>query len=285
MPLVVIPNVSEGRSRKRVAALVRAVTGAGVRVLDVHSDALHNRSVLTCSDDDRLVDAMAALATAAETDLTVHEGAHPRLGGLDVCPFVPFRENIAAAVAAAHAAGAAIHARTGLPVYFYGEAALRPEHRELPDLRRGGLTGLIARAEAGLGPDLGGPVDPRRGVVCVGARGPLIAFNVTIAGTLEQARAVAAAVRARNGGLPGVRALGLARGKGLAQISCNLTAPERAGIDDAFEAIARACALLGCDVRATEIVGLVEERFLPRGEAARLLIQPGRSLESALDVS
>lgn len=282
MPLLVVPNVSEGRSASKVAALTGTVTAAGARVLDVHSDEIHNRSVLTCSDDGALIGAMAALAEVAETDLTRHEGVHPRLGGLDVCPFVPFRTGMGEAVAAARAAARAIHERTGLPVYLYGEAALRPEHRELPELRRGGLEGLAARAAAGSGPDLGGPVDPRRGVVCVGARGPLIAFNVTVSGTVEQARAVAAAVRESNGGPPGVRALGLPRGEGVAQVSCNLTAPERTGIDDAFEAIARACEGAGCEVLATEIVGLVEERFLPQGRAARLLSTPGRSVEAAL---
>lgn len=282
MPLLVIPNVSEGRSPSRVAALAGVVSDAGARVLDVHSDEIHNRSVLTCSDDGALVEAMAALAQAAEIDLTRHEGVHPRLGGLDVCPFVPFRTDMAEAIAAARAAARAIHERTGLPVYLYGQAALRPEHQELPDLRRGGLEGLKARAEAGAGPDFGGPVDLRRGVVCVGARGPLIAFNVTVAGTLDQARAVAAAVREKGGGPPGLRALGLPRAEKVAQVSCNITAPERAGIDDAFEAIAHACEKAGCEVLATEIVGLVEERFLPKGKAARLLSKPGRSIEAAL---
>lgn len=279
MTLIAVPNVSDGADAIR---FVHPIEAAGARVLDVHADPVHNRSVITATAPSTvLVDAMADLAVAALViDLTRHSGVHPRLGGLDVCPIVPHGEPMSSAVEVARATGRHIADRAGLPVYLYGKAAQRPETEALPDLRRGGLAGLIERCEQGLMPDLGPRrIDPRRGVVCVGARDVLIAFNVWIAGDVRAAAAVAAEVRS-----PDVRALGLEMREGLAQVSMNLTAPHRVGIEQAFASVAESCERLGGEVTATEIVGLVPERLLPRPEtqAARLLMQPGRSLESAL---
>jgi glutamate formiminotransferase len=284
MTLLGVPNVSEGRSPVRIRALADAVTATGARILDVHSDAAHNRSVLTVTGPTtNLEAAMVALCVACSyIDLTLHEGVHPRLGGLDVCPFVPYEAPIDEAVAAAHRAGELIHHRTGLPVYFYGDAALRKATRSLPDLRRGGLTTLKLRAENDLPPDLGDGIDEPRGVVCVGARDVLIAFNVVLEAPIEVARRVASGVRASDGGLPGVRALALPLGSGRVQVSMNLSDPAATGIDDAFGEITRQARREGVSIAATEIIGLVPERFLPTGEAARLLLQPSRSLESVL---
>lgn len=284
MDLIIVPNLSEGRDRSRIASFERAVSAAGARTLDTHTDAVHNRSVLTIAgDEDALIAAAAALAVEASAiDLRRHSGVHPRLGGLDVCPFVPHDATMDVAVGAARRAAAAIAARSGLPVYLYGHAASPP--RELPDLRRGGLQGLIERSGS-LPPDFGPSViDPRAGVVCVGARGPLIAFNIWMRCDLATARAIAKTVRAPSGGSPGVRALGLSIDDATCQVSMNLTKPDRTGIDDVFAAVARAAAADDAEIFATEIVGLPPERYLPdpESEAARLLMQPGRSLERFL---
>jgi glutamate formiminotransferase len=285
--LVMIPNVSEGRSTDKLRALAAAVSNEGGRVLDVHSDPVHNRCVLTVIGRDQdLVNASAALAReATEIDLTMHEGAHPRLGGLDVCPFVPHDDDMGRAISAAHAAGDAIASSANLPVYFYGAAALQPEAAELPRLRRGGLEDLIRRARNGFIPDLGPKeIDPARGVVCVGARAALIAFNVWLRADSAIARRVATAVRSSGGGPPGIRALGLAIDDSLSQVSMNLIAPEVTGIDAAFEAVRVAAADHGAEIHATEIVGLVPARYMPDpdAQAARLLMTPGRLLDPLL---
>jgi glutamate formiminotransferase len=284
MTLLAVPNVSEGRSPSRVRSFTDSITATGARVLDVHSDAVHNRTVLTVTGPTRRLEAaMLALCLACSyIDLTRHEGVHPRLGGLDVCPFVPHETAVTGAVAAAHRAGEVIHDRTGLPVYFYGHAARREATRRLPDLRRGGLPTLVDRAERELPPDLGGAIDERRGVVCVGARDPLIAFNVVLEAPIEVARRVASGVRTSTGGLPGVSALAFQLEGGRAQVSMNLSDPNTTGIDRAFAETAEQTRKEGASVVATEIVGLVPERFLPKGEAARLLLRPSRSLESVL---
>jgi glutamate formiminotransferase len=283
MPLLTIPNVSEGRDAVVVSKLSRALEGAGSRVLDVHSDKSHNRSVFTAVGHVELGLGALAQAAASQLDLRTHTGAHPRVGVLDVCPVVPYEDSMAAAVSAARAAGEQITESAGLPVYFYDHAAREP--RSLPQIRAGGLTALIERAHLGFAPDLGPrDIDPRTGVVCVGARDVLIAFNVWLRAGVDSARAIATSIRERDGGLPGVRALGLEMEGDLSQVSMNLTSPEETGVEPAFAAVAWEAGRLGITVEATELVGLVPERFLPPpdAETARLLIEPGRSLESAL---
>lgn len=286
--LVAVPNVSEGTDPARVAALVEAVRSAGARVVDVHSDRLHNRTVLTCAAEAAtLVRGMVALAHAAKAiDLTRQRGVHPRFGVLDVCPFVIDGAAAEDVVEVARTAGRAIAAEADIPVYLYGEAALRPERRQLPDLRLGGLAEIMRRSTYEVPPDFGSPtIDPRVGVTCVGARGPLIAFNVWLRTTDDDAaRRIATQVRTALGG-GGVRTLGFYLGHGNAQVSMNLTDPARAGIDDAYREVAARAAEEGVEVDATEIVGVPPERFMPDpdAEAARLLKEPGRSLESALE--
>jgi glutamate formiminotransferase / 5-formyltetrahydrofolate cyclo-ligase len=278
--------VSEGRDRGRIASFAAAVEVAGTRVLDIHSDPDHHRSVLTVEGSD-LPRAMGELAAAAGyINLAHHDGLHPRLGGLDVCPIVPHAASMHEAVSVAHQVGEHIWQRTNLPVYFYGHATFRGETRDLPDLRRGGIAGLAERARAGLVPDIGGPtIDVERGVVCVGARDVLIAFNIWIDGDLEVARQVAKKIRTAEGGPRGVRAIGVgARTHGGSQVSMNLTSPDETGIDDAFALVEEVAKQLGGSAVATEIVGLVPERYMPSpdAKATRLLIEPGRSLESVL---
>lgn len=286
MSLVAIPNVSEGRDPQKVAALAAAASAPGARVLDVHSDRGHHRSVFTVAGStSALGTAMLRLATACrkEIDLSLHEGLHPRLGALDVCPFVGDKD-VTEAVEAARAAARLIGGE-GMPVLLYGAAARRPDRRELPDLRRGGLAGLIEAFIHGELPDEGpADVDPRTGVVCVGARTPLIAFNVWLRADPGLARRIAASIRASGGGLPGVRAIGLEMAGGWAQVSMNLTEPERTGIDDAFDAVQALATRSGVREIRGEIVGLPPARYMPDPgrEAARRILPPGRSLEAAL---
>lgn len=283
MTLLAVPNVSEGRDPRLIEDLSRAAQVGTNRVLDVHSDPVHNRSVLTVTGEPGdLVEGCVALAAACREriDLTGQSGVHPRLGALDVCPFVPHHDDMEIAVSAATAASTAIGRGLGIPVYLYGAAATRSHARELPELRRGGLGRLQERALSDLTPDAGPPrFDPRCGVVCIGARGPLIAFNVWIESDPDTARAIAARMRS-----PSVRALGLHIRDRTCQVSMNLVDPTVTGIEVAFQQVAAAAQATGATVTATEIVGLVEERFLPSPDATvtRLLLQPGHSLEASL---
>ena len=285
MRFLAIPNISEGRDHARIASLVRGIEAAHARVLDVHSDEVHHRTVITAAGSpEELVAAMAALAEGClAMDLREHDGVHPRVGVLDVCPIVPLDAPIEAAVELAHQTGEAIARRAGLPVYFYDDASPRVPQLDLPSIRRGGLATLAKRARASFPPDLGGrAIDPAHGVVCIGARGTLIAFNVFIDANIETARAIASAIRTAAAG--NLRTLGLDMGDGTAQVSMNLVAPVELGVDAAFQLVAAQAAKAHANIVATELVGLVPERFQPdpKGKAARLLVKPGRSLEAAL---
>ena len=289
MGVIAVPNISEGRDAVRISTAVEAVESSEGRVLDVHSDATHNRSVLTVAPGaEGLSPSMVELSRSlAYIDLREHEGVHPRLGGLDVCPVVPVLDApMSEAVSAAHGIGEDLAAYTGLPVYYYGAAARRQETSRLPALRRGGLKGLIERAEGGLVPDAGPRrIDPGRGVVCVGARTCLIAFNVWLDCAEAIAKVIASQVRTAGGGPPGVRALGMAmNGRFPSQVSMNLTDPDRTGIDRAFAAVAKAADEAGAGVGCTEIVGLVPQRYLPAPDAPAtgLLLEALRPLESVL---
>jgi glutamate formiminotransferase len=284
--LLAIPNISEGQDRAVIQRCAQAVTNAGTRVLDVHSDAIHHRSVITSTGTaDELTQGMLALALETRSiNLDSHQGVHPRLGGLDVCPFVPHLESIELAVETAHKA-ATLMGEAGISVYLYGEAALRSATKELPDLRRGGIEGLRLRAQQGLPPDFGPPeIDARRGVVCVGARETLIAFNVNLDCSYETAKVIASRVRKANGERSGIRALAFPRPDG-SQLSMNLIAPDIVGVDAALDIVDLAAREVGAGVLGTELVGLVPDRYLPApdAKATRLLIEPGRSLEAVLD--
>ena len=285
MPLLAIPNISIGTPGIGLDRALDGVRVGGVRVLDVHSDPVHGRTVLTVTGPSGdLVRAMGRLAVAcSDVDLTQHSGVHPRLGVFDVCPIVPHETSMNMAVETAHRAGEEIARAAQIPVFFYGAAARLAEHRDLPAIRSGGHEGIMQRVADGIAPDAGpATIDPRVGVVCVGARGPLIAFNVWVESTVEQAREIARGVRDEQG----IRALGLEIADGRCQISMNLIQPDLIGIDEAFDRVERAAQVRRVEVTATEIVGLVPRVFLPDpdAKAARLLIEPGRSLESALSV-
>jgi glutamate formiminotransferase len=259
----VVPNFSEGRDGEkisRIAATVRTIEG--VRVLDLHSDTDHNRSVLTfAGGEEAVLEAAVALAQAcvAEIDLASQTGEHPRMGSLDVLPFVPLEgATLDDAAALARRAGERIGS-LGIPVYLYEAAATAAHRKNLADVRRGGYDGLAARMrDPRWRPDYGPQeLDPRKGAVAVGARRFLVAFNAYLdTDDVEVARLVAREVRERDGGLPGVKALGLLAG-GRAQVSMNLTNLEQTTIPVALEAVRSAAAERGASVESTELVGLV----------------------------
>jgi glutamate formiminotransferase len=260
-----VPNVSEGRDGARLARFAAAVTATpGVTLAGVHADPDHHRSVFTFLGPPAAV-AAAALALAdavvAEVDMREHHGIHPRIGALDVLPFVPLAGmTMADAAALAHQTGATLAARHALPVYYYAHAARRPERRALRELRHGEYEGLAARLASADGRPDDGPArfDARAGAVLVGARDVLIAYNVWLAGDdLGAARAIARAVRASGGGLPAVQALGLPlASRGRAQVSMNLLDYRVTPIPAAFDRVREEAARAGVALDRAELVGL-----------------------------
>jgi len=267
LPLEAVPNFSEGRDRAVVKAIGRALAERA-ELLDVHSDEDHNRSVFTLvGEAKQLVDALlAGIAVARERiDLRKHEGAHPRIGAADVVPFVPLRpDDMARARSAALELARRIGDELELPVFLYGECA---PGRGPAFYRRGGPEELQKRLDAGeFEPDCGPHrLSPSAGGVIVGARRPLIAFNVDLVGTdVEAAREIARVVRERDGGFPGVRALGLVLPRaGHAQISMNVEDWEAVALHEIVAAIEREAAARGVEIAGSELVGL-----MPAGAAA-----------------
>jgi glutamate formiminotransferase / 5-formyltetrahydrofolate cyclo-ligase len=275
-----VPNVSEGRRTDVVAALVESVERVhGVRLLDHSSDASHNRSVLTMVGDAQgLETAILALVerAVASIDLRAHRGEHPRLGAVDVVPFIPIEAaTMADCVALARRVGAAIAERYSVPVYLYEEASANPSRRNLEDIRRGEFEGLAAKmASDGWAPDFGGPQPhPTAGATVVGARMPLIAYNINLAtDRLEVAKKIAAAVRSSSGGFRFVKAMGIAlQDRGIVQVSMNLTNYEKTPMFRVFETVRREAARYGVEVLESEIIGLVPAAALT--DAAEYYLQ------------
>ncbi len=262
-----VPNFSEGRDPKKVERLVAAVESVeGALVLGTHVDADHNRSVVTFVAPPEVVveAAVRVVSRAAELiDLRAHAGQHPRMGACDVLPFVPVRGvTVEECVALARRAGRRIWDELRIPVYFYESAALRPERRNLADVRRGGFELLREQIATNpeRAPDVGEPrAHPTAGACIVGVRPLLIAYNVTLkTGDLSVAKRIARAVRERDGGLLHLKALGFElESRGVVQVSMNLTSYERTNLHHAFEAVRREAERLGVEVLASEIVGLV----------------------------
>ncbi len=264
LPLESVPNFSEGRDRAAIDAIAAALE-RHARLLDVHADVDHNRSVFTVvGDEAALADALvAAVAVAVERiDLRRHEGAHPRIGAADVVPLVPLRpEDMLRARDAARVVGERIGRELGLPVFVYDPPVRGPAF-----YRRGGVDRLRERLAAGeLAPDYGPPaLHETAGGVILGARRPLIAFNVNLRGDLETARAVAGLVRESGGGFPGVRALGLELpSTGLVQVSMNVEDWEAAALHEIVARIRTEAEARGAEVAGSELVGL-----MPAGAAA-----------------
>jgi glutamate formiminotransferase len=289
-----VPNVSEGRDHQVIAALALAVRSVpGVRLADIHSDPDHHRSVFTFLGPPAAVEAAAlALAEAAvgAIDMRRHQGVHPRIGALDVLPFVPLRGlTMAEAVAVARRAGRALAARLHVPVYFYGEAATSPPRRRLAALRRGGFEGLAQRlADPAWSPDAGPPrPHPSAGATAVGARGVLIAFNVWLdSDDLATAEGIARAVRESSGGLPAVQAMGvLLAGPRVAQVSMNLLDYRRTSLPRVVERVREEAARRGIAVGRSELVGLAPRAAFGGASPESLGLAgfvPGRYLDAHL---
>jgi len=261
LPLEAVPNFSDGRDERTLAAIGKALA-EHARLLDVHADPDHNRSVFTLvGEADGLVTALlAGVACARERiDLRVHEGAHPRIGAADVVPIVPLRpEDRERAREAALGLAERIGAELELPVFLYADLA---RGRGPAFFRRGGPGELQRRLDAGeLAPDFGpSRLDERAGGVIVGARRPLIAFNVDLAtDDVEIARAIASVVREKDGGFPGVRALGLALpSAGRVQVSMNVEDYEAAALHDIVARIEQEASARGVSIAGSELVGLM----------------------------
>jgi glutamate formiminotransferase len=267
-PLVeCVPNFSEGRRPEIVRHIADAISAVKPAcVLDTHIDPDHNRSVITFVAPPETVVAAAvnAVRRASELiDMRTHQGEHPRLGATDVLPFVPVRGvTMDDCVRVAHEAGAIIARDLSIPVYFYERAALRPERVNLEDVRRGALELLREQITTNpdRAPDVGlAQVHESAGAIAVGARPFLIAFNVILrSDDIAVARQIARTIRARNGGLPFVKALGFRlHTRHLVQVSMNLVNYEVTGMMAVYDAIQHEAHRLGVEIDSTEIVGLV----------------------------
>jgi glutamate formiminotransferase len=269
LPLESVPNFSEGRDRATIDAIADAL-GERSRLLDVHADPDHNRSVFTLvGTPEQLAESLLAGITVARhrIDVRQHEGAHPFVGAADIVPIVPLRaEDMPRARETAIEVARLVGAELRLPVFLYGDEVGGGRARH--EIRgRGGPAELQARIDAGeLTPDFGpSRLDPRAGAVLVGARRPLIAFNVNLRGaTMEDARALARVVRERDGGFPGVRALGLDLPRaGLVQVSMNVEDWEAAALHEIVARLADEARARGVELAGSELVGL-----MPAGAAA-----------------
>jgi glutamate formiminotransferase / 5-formyltetrahydrofolate cyclo-ligase len=289
MPIIEsIPNVSEGRRPEVIANLVECVRQAGVRVLDHSSDASHNRSVLTLAGDAASLKAgiLALFAGAIDAiDLRTHRGEHPRLGAVDVVPFVPIEGvTMADCVALAKDVGAAVAERFGLPIFLYEEASDNPARRNLEDIRRGEFEGLGTKlAQPEWAPDFGPATPhPTAGASVIGARMPLIAYNINLdTDRLDVARRIAAAIRHSSGGLRYVKAMGVkVEDRNLVQVSMNLTNYEKTPIFRVFEMVKREAARYGVSILESEVVGLVPAAALV--SAAEFYLQLDRFGENQI---
>lgn len=260
-----IPNFSEGRRSSVIAAIADEVLGtAGVRLLDVQSDESHNRCVLTfigAPDDVKAAALAAARRAVALIDMNIHRGVHPRIGAVDVIPFVPISGvTMAECVKLARSLGEDLWRELRVPVYFYGAAASSPARERLPDIRKGDYENLAAKlADPAWRPDVGDPVPhPTAGATVIGARGALIAYNINLATEdVEVARKVAKAVRASSGGLEHLQAIGVRNDRGRAQVSMNLLDFKKTPITQVFEAVRREAMVHGVEIADSELVGLI----------------------------
>jgi glutamate formiminotransferase len=289
--LACVPNVSEGRDEPTIAALAASVKGAGADLLDIHRDPDHHRSVFTFLGAPDVVERAAvdlARATVTRIDLRAHVGVHPRLGALDVVPFVPLAGvSMADAVAVAHRVGRTLAKDLALPVFFYEDAALRPHCRALPAIRAGGFEALADRmADPAWCPDVGPrQPHPTAGAVVVGARGVLIAFNAVL--TTEDvaaAHGIARAIRESSGGLPAVRAIGVELvTRRRAQVAMNLVDYRRTSVAAVVARLEAEAARAGVGVREYELVGCAPAEAIPAALRPRIVgLRPTQLLDASL---
>jgi glutamate formiminotransferase len=258
----IVPNISEGRDAAVVDACARAMRDAGARVIHRTSDAEHNRSVITAiGSASQVVAAAVALAGVAHKriDLREHRGVHPRMGALDVLPFVPLRDaTLDDAVTLAHRAGARIWRELGIPSFLYGAAASAPHRALLADARRGQFEGLAVKITDPLwGFDYGDAPHATAGAIAIGARPILVAFNVDLAtGDLRIATRIARTLRERDGGLRTLRALGIRISPERVQVSFNITDFSATPLYRVTELVRRAAARESVKISGTELIGL-----------------------------
>ncbi len=275
-----VPNFSEGRDQGTVHALIDAVTAtADVILLDHSMDADHHRSVLTfCGPPDAMVEAaFRAVRLATELiDLRTHVGVHPRIGATDVVPFIPIKGmTMQDCVLLAKRLGERVGRELGIPVFLYERAAGRADHAPLESVRRGGLEGLAFRMESDPDwiPDYGPPrLHGRAGAIAIGARPPLIAYNVNLRSTnVEQARSIARAVRHSSGGLPAVKAIGVElSSRGMVQVAMNVTDYLVTPILTVFQSVKAEAAKRDIEVAGSELIGLAPQAALDQAAAASL---------------
>ena len=260
-----VPNISEGRDQKKIALIAEEVKKhKGVKLLDVSSDRDHHRSVYTFIGEPKAVkDAAFSLALKAIDliDMTQHRGGHPRLGAVDVIPFVPIQGvRMEEAVQVARELGKEL-GKKGIAVFFYEEAATCLERRELPSIRKGEYEGLMEKLKDPNGKPDEGPesFNPKSGATVVGARFPLVAYNVNLkTEDLAIAKEIARKVRFKDGGIPHVRAMGVdLKEKGMVQVSMNLTNYQETGIPKVYEFIKEEALERGIEIEGSEIVGLI----------------------------
>ncbi len=284
-----VPNFSDGAHPELTLAIVQAMRVDGVSLLNYSRDPDHNRSVVTIAGPPEAVLAsiLRGVGVAVEKiDLTAQRGVHPRIGAADVIPLVPIRGiSLPECAALAHQLGQEIWKRYRVPIYFYEAAALRPDRRLLEDVRRGQFEGLrtAVKQDAARRPDVGGPgLHPTAGASAVGARPLLVAWNVFLnTGNVAIARAVAREIRARSGGLTGLKAIGVLV-KQRAQVSMNITDLSAVSICAVFRALKEAAARHGAAPESAEIIGLVPQAAVePNNEWTGLV--PGFSLENTLE--
>ena len=264
-----VPNFSEGTDSGKVQQIVAAMKIDGVRLLDWSLDTAHNRSVVTIAGSPAAVveAAVCSVGKAAELiDLTKQTGVHPRIGAADVVPFVPVSGvSLAECAMLARQAGIQIWGRYGVPVYFYGAAAARPDRVQLEDVRRGQFEGLreAVLRDTARRPDIGGPeLHPTAGASAVGARSFLIAYNIYLDGPgapdVSVARAIARDIRASSGGMQGVKAIGVIA-KSRSQVSMNITDYRVTSMRDVHAAVERLARRHGVSVADGELIGLIPE--------------------------
>ena len=294
MPVIeCVPNVSEGRRETIIDALAAAIDAEDVDLLDHSSDLSHSRTVYTFVGEPPSVQAaVLRLFTAAVAliDLREHEGVHPRIGAVDVVPFVPLRNaTMEQCVALAKSTAALVAERLHVPLFLYEEAAASDERRSLSEIRRGGIDGISHRMlQPAWRPDFGPDrPHPTAGASAIGARPILIAYNVNLGTTrLGVAKRIASAIRASSGGFAHVKAMGVQLDHGVVQVSMNLTDYRETSMVTVFDAIAREAAADGVRVLESEIVGLAPSEALPPDPRRRLKLREAdldRVLETRLE--
>jgi glutamate formiminotransferase len=261
-----VPNFSEGCDQNKINAIAKVIEKCpGVRLVDYSGDSDHNRSVFTFLGEpaDALNAALAASGKALELiDMRKQAGVHPRLGAVDVVPFIPLgKTNMGDAIDLAHTFGRKLNELFGVPVYFYGHAALIPERSELANVRRGGYEALSAKmANPTDAPDVGKPkFNPRAGATAVGAREPLVAYNINLnCDDLRLAQKIASQIREKSGGFKHLRAIGvILKSRGIAQVSMNLTNCKETPLKAIYDRVEALAADRGAEIIESELIGLI----------------------------